>query len=78
MGGECGSLASQPLSALPQALASGSAKTLLLCVDDCADSGCMERALASVQQHAASKGLSTAFAYLPHMAVQVLPHLLVL
>ena len=71
MGGSCRGLTTQPLSELPQALASTDVRTLLLCVEDCAASGCMQQALDTVQQHAASKGLTQAFAYLPQTPSQV-------
>ena len=70
MGGSCGRLPSQPLAQLPSALAQGPAM-LLLCVQDCAASGCMAQALATLEQHASSRGLRQAFAYIPSSPVQV-------
>ena len=73
VGGSCRSGMAQPLSGLAAALERGDATLLLLCVEDCAAGAgaCMAQALKTVQQHAASKGLKAAYAYLPESTAQV-------
>ena len=73
IGGSCRLPSSHPMAELSSALSNQQSRpsVLLLCLQDCAASGCMAEALQVVQQQASTQGLRQAFAYLPASTAQV-------